>query len=448
MVRIFSLLIGVVLVTLGWQACTKATLVGNDLLDEEIRTVGYTDTFRIRATVVPEDSVLTHSGTTGAQIVEHSFGKLNDPILGRTESVIVSQMFLNGIGSQFLAYDIDSVVMTLAYDTTGRYGSRDEVISVSATRNFTELNVTEDYWSNQRFSKNFVPMGERKSFIPNYTDSVTIQRPNDTTTLEPHLRIPMGQDFINSLMAQPPATFELADSFAAWFQGVHLEVSEGENTMIGVDLNNPVSGMTVYYSQADSAFYRSYQFVFTAIFNAHVQVATFSNDYSNSQVEQFIGNQEQSDSLIFLQAMSGLNTELTFDRLDDFRDVLVNQAILDFYVADLPDDDLGTYPLSDRIQTRILNDDDMLINSRDVRLAFGINNIDFFGGAIIEDEEGRLVYRMNVTASVQDIISRREGNKLFLSSYLKQNNPRRVILYGPGHSQFPAKLRLTYTQTL
>lgn len=422
--------------------------MGNDLLDEEVRTVGYSDTFRIRAKVLPEDSVLTHSGTTGAQIIEHSFGKLNDPILGKTESVVVSQMFLNGIGSQFLAYDIDSVVMTLAYDTTGRYGQQDELISVSATRNFTELDVTQDYYSNERFSKNFVPMGEREMFVPNYTDSLTIVRPNDTSILAPHLRIPMGQDFIDALASQPAVTFELADSFAAWFQGVHLEVSEGENTMIGVDLNNPLSGMTVYFSQADSAFYRSYQFVFTAIFNAHVQVATFSNDFVGSEVEQFIGNPETSDSLVFLQAMSGLNTELTFDELDNFNDVLINQAILDFYVADLPEDDLSVYPLSERIQTRILNADDMLINSRDIRLAFGINNIDFFGGDVIEDEEGRLVYRMNVTASIQDIVSGREENKLFISSYLKQNNPRRVILYGPGHSQFPAKLRLTYTQTL
>ena len=448
MIRIFSLVAGLVVVALCWQGCTKATLVGNDLLDDEIRTVGYTDTFRIRAKVGPEDSVLTHSGTTGAQIIEHSFGKINDPILGKTESVVVSQMFLNGIGSQFLAFDVDSVVMTLAYDTAGRYGSRDEVISVSATRNFTELNVTEDYWSNQEFSKNFVPMGERNNFVPNYTDSVTIERPNDTTTLEPHMRISMGQDFIDALVSQPAVTFELADSFAAWFQGVHLEVSGGENTMVGVDLNNPISGMTVYYSQADSAFYRSYQFVFTAIFNAHVQVATFKNDYEGSGVEKFIGDAENSDSLIFVQGMSGLNTEVTFDALDEFNDVLINQALLDFYVADIPEDDLSIYPRTARIQTRILNSDSLLINSRDVRIAFQLNNIDFFGGDIVEDDEGRLVYRMNVTAGVQDIVAGREENKLFISSYLKQNNPRRVILYGPGHSQFPAKLRLTYTRTL
>ena len=391
---------------------------------------------------------MTHSGTGGAQIVSHTFGKLDDPILGKSESVVVSQMFLNGIGSQFLGFDVDSVVITLAYDSTGTYGSRDEVISVSATRNFTELDVTQDYYSNQRFAKNFVPMGTRENFVPNYDDSITITRPNDTMTLEPHLRIPLGQDFINSLTSQPAATFEQADSFAAWFQGVHFEVSEGENTMVGIDLNNPISGMTVYYSQADSGFYRSYQFVFTAIFNAHVQVATFSNDYVGSEVEKFIGDEENSDSLVFLQAMSGLNTELTFDRLDDFRDVLINQALLDFYVADIPDDDLSIYPLSERIQTKTLNDNDELENARDVRIAFALNNIDFFGGDIIEDEEGRMVYRMNVTASVQDIVQRRAGNKIFISSYLKQNNPRRVILYGPGHSQFPAKLRLTFTSTI
>ena len=434
-------------IVMAWSSCTKATLVGNDLLDDEIKTVGYTDTFRLLTTVRTEDSILTHSSSSGSQIIDHTFGVMNDPYFGEANVAIISEMFLNGIGSEFLDFEVDSVVMTLALDSAGRYADLEAPIRVSATKNFTTLDVTEDYYSNQRFTKNFVPMGETEPFIPNYEDNVIIQGPEDTVSLPPHIRIPMSQDFINDLTSQSRATFEFSDSFAAWFQGVHIEVSEGTNTMVGVELNNELSGMTIYYSNADSGFYDTYTFVFTGLFNSHVQVATFDHDYSSALAGDYIDNQEASDTLIFVQSLSGLNTEFEIRNLDIFNDVLINQAVLEFYVADLGEEDDLLYPRVNRIQTRTRNDDGELVNSIDIRLAFNIANIDLFGGTVSMDSNGRLKYSMNITAGVQDIVQGRAENKIFVSSYLKQNNPRRLVLYGPGHPEFPAKLSLTFTRT-
>ena len=434
-------------VVVAWSACTKATVVGNDLLEDEIRFVGYTDTFRLLTTVRTEDSIITHSSTGGSQIIDHTFGTMDDQYFGRTDVVVISEMFLNGIGSEFLDFQVDSVVMTLALDSAGRYGDLEAPIRVSATKNFTTLDVTEDYYSNQRFTKNFVPMGETEPFVPNYVDNVVIEGPTDTISLEPHVRIPMSQDFINDLTSQSRATFEFSDSFAAWFGGVQIEVSEGNNTMVGIELNDNLSGMTVYYSNPDSGFYDDYSFVFTGLFNSHVQVATFDHDYTGSVSEAYIDNQEASDSLIFIQSLSGLNTEFEVRNLDIFEDVLINQAVLEFFVADLGEEDDMLYPRINRIQTRTLNDEGRLVNSIDVRLAFGVASIDLFGGTVFTDSQGRLKYSMNITAGVQDIVQGRAENKIFLSSYLKQNNPRRLVLYGPGHPEFPAKLSLTFTRT-
>ena len=46
----------------------------------------------------------------------------------------------------------------------------------------------------------------------------------------------------------------------------------------------------------------------------------------------------------FVQSMSGLNTEFEVFRLEQFEDVLINQAIIEFYVADLGEEDLELYP--------------------------------------------------------------------------------------------------------
>lgn len=434
------------LAVLVGSACTKVTVVGNDLLDDGIQDIGSTDTFRVLTTVVKEDSILTHSGVTGSQIIRHVFGKLDDPYLGKTESIIVSQMFLNGIGSEFLSYTVDSVVMTLALDSANNYGATDEEVAVTVTRNADQLDVTESYYSNFDFTKEDVSMGETGLFVPNYLDSITLNGPRDTVTLAPHLRIPMNDNFIDDLTSQTRGTFEFSDSFAMWFPGVHIEMSAGENTMAGINLNNPLSGMTIYYSEPDSNFYRSYQFVFTGLFNSNVQAATFEHDYAGAIAEPFIDNQELSDSLIFLQSLSGLNTEFSVRGLEDFDNVLINQATLEFYVADLADVDISTYPLLERMQTKVLFDSTVLINSIDLNLALSVNDIDLFGGALSVDNDGRLLYSMNITAGIQDIVQGRAPNKIFLSSYLKQNNPRRLVLYGPGHPDFPAKLRLTFTR--
>lgn len=432
---------------MAWSGCTKATLIGNDLLDDEIQIVGFTDTFQLLTTVVTEDSVITHSGESGPQILRHIFGKLDDPYFGKTESVIVTEMFLNGIGSRFLDFDVDSVVMTLALDSTVRYGSRNEAVSVTVSRNLTPLNVTETYFSNAEFDKEVMPMGTRENFVPNYTDSITLNGPEDTVRLAPHLRIPMDQSFIDDMVSQPDATFEFADSFANWLQGVHIEMSGGSNTMIGVSLNNALSGMTVYFSRADSNFYDSYRFGFTGLFNSHVQVAQFEHDYTGAVAEDYIGDADNSDSLIFIQSFSGLNTEFEVFRLESFENVLINEAILEFFVADLGEGDLELYPRTDRIQTKTMNGEGRLVNSIDVILAQSVNSIGLFGGTIVEDDDGNLKYRMNITAGVQDIVQGRAPNEIFLSSYLKQNNPRRLVLYGPGHSEYPAKLSLTFTRT-
>ena len=431
----------------AWIGCTQATLVGNDLLDDQIRVVGFTDTFKLRTTVVPEDSIITHSGDNGPQIIAHKFGVLNDPYFGRTESVIITEMFLNGIGSAFLDYDVDSVVMTLRLDSIGRYGASDEPIGITVTRNVTPLDVTENYYSNSTFEKEMIEMGRADNVVPSYTDSVTLNGPEDTITLAPHLRIPMNQAFIDDLTSQPAATFEFTDSFSTWFQGVHIEMTEGMNTMTGVNLNNALSGLTIYYSDADSGFYNTYTFVFTGLFGSNVQVETYDHDYEGSVAEDFIGNSNSSDSLVFIQSLSGLNTEFEVVNLEQFENVLINQAILEFYVADLGDEDLELYPLVNRIQTRTLNDDGRLVNSIDVNLALSVNAINLFGGIAIRDDNGNLKYRMNITAGIQDIVQGRADNKIFLSSYIKQNNPRRLVLYGPGHSEYPAKLSLTFTRT-
>jgi hypothetical protein len=57
-----------------------------------------------------------------------------------------------------------------------------------------------------------------------------------------------------------------------------------------------------------------------------------------------------------------------------------------------------------------------------------------------------LTYKMNLTSHVKNILKGIESTKVYLSVYNNTANPTRTILYGPQHSSYPVKLRVTYTK--
>ncbi|MDX1409427.1 MAG: DUF4270 family protein, partial [Saprospiraceae bacterium] len=377
---VYAGVLGLAMVALG-QSCTKPTLIGSELLDEEIARINFTDTFRLRMVTRAEDSIIIHSSTGGPQVIKHLCSKLDDPIFGTSEAEISTQMFLNGVGRDFLDNTIDSVVLHLAYDdTTNFYGDLTQPVTVEAFRFFTVLENTEDYYSNFRTSQGFFPMGVRENFIPRPADSLTLIRGEDTTMVPPMLRIPLNQDFIDQMLQQTPGTFEFSDSFRLWFDGVKIRMSEGANTMLSFDLASPYSGMTVYYSGVGSEDLAEYQFIFLGAFFEQVQLVSFDHTHTGSFVEPFIDDADLGDSLAFVQSMSGLNTEVEIIGLDFLDDVLVNQAELEVFVADVTGDDPMMYPPIERMATREYNDDGNLINGIDVRLALRVQEIGVFGG--------------------------------------------------------------------
>ena len=440
------------LVLIGvWHGCTRPTLIGSDLLDQEVAGLVFTDSFDVVMATVTEDSVLIHSAQGGPQVVKHVVGQLDDPFFGTSSSEIYTEMFLNGVGTAIVENTnvIDSVVLHLVYDSAGIYGDLTQAVTVEARQIFTPLDNTQDYYSNATVSANLTPMGVKESFVPKPYDSLTLIRDTDTSLVPPMLRIPINQDFINNMLLQTPGTFEFSDSFAMWFDGIRLRMTEGSNTMLSFDLGHPQSGMTVYMSNTGAENLSQYRFIFLGVFFEQVQLVHFEHDFGGSAVEPFLDDTQLADSLIFIQSMSGVNAEMTFTGLENLNDVLINQAELEFYMADIPGNDTMLYPPIERMTVRRFNNQERLVNTVDVSLALQIQEIRVFGGTSMATDTAGLnprKYVMNITSSVQDIVQEREPNQLFLSSFAKANQANRVILYGPGHSEYPARLRLTYTK--
>ena len=432
-------------------ACVQATVVGNDLLGDDLQVVGFTDTLPMRMVTRTEDSVLTHSSASGGQIIRHNIGNLDDPFFGKSSSIVSTEVFLNGVATEILDYVVDSVVVSLTYYSDDAYGDLTSPVTIDAYKVGVELDPLRDYYSNERIGRDFVPSGYVQDHVPNLFDSVLIERPGDTSFLRPQLRIKMTDDFIQQMTSQPTATFELQDSFAAWLKGLQFDMSAGPNTMLAVNLNDAQSGMTVYYSSQDTLeIYDSYQFIFRnpSFFDfVQVQHAQFEHDYTGSEVEQYIDNETLTDSLVYIQSFSGVNAEMEIVGLEQADNLVVNAAEMELFLADIPEDNLDVFPRIIRIQTRTVNEDGILVNSRDVNLALSIQELDVFGGTAEMVEGGLYRYKMNMTAVVQDIVQQRAANRIFISSYLKANQPNRSIFYGPGNSEYPARLKIAFTRT-
>lgn len=427
-------------------SCTKPELVGADLLNEEASQIGFTDTLSLDCRIVPDSSVLTYTDAAGRLIIRSLVGHLDDPFFGKSEAAFYTQAFLVNASSAFLGTQVDSVVLTLRYDTTGLSGDISQPVMMGVYRLDEELDPEQDYRSDYAPMTAFEPVA-LASITPRPYDSIYIQSRGDSVLVPPMARIKLGPQFINDMIMQDSSTFESQDSFHMWLKGLHVNITEAPNTMLAFDLRNAWSRMTVYYHNGTDT--SEIHFGFIDGLGSGIHHTRFVHDYAGSVAQTFIDNPEMTDSLLFVQGMSGLNIEISIPELENLDNILINKAELEFYTADLPDDDLTLYPRITQLINGVKNEAGDIEQSEDVSVVlrqFGL--LSPFGGALTDiDTTSTAVqrYRMNVTTSMQAIQKGETENQFYILSYLKPNVSRRTILYGPGHPVYPARLRLTYT---
>lgn len=442
------LTIGILLIGI-FATCTRPELIGADLLEDEAALVGFTDTLTLHCLHQTEDKVLTYSAENGRQITRSLVGHLNDPFFGKSEASCYTEVFLSTGSSAFLGRTIDSVILALRYDTLGVSGELTEPVLINVSVVLEELDPEQDFYSDFAPMSDPFPNASLQSVFPRPYDSLYIQSRGDSVRVPSMLRMQMSPQFVASMMSQDSATFESADSFRTWLKGFHIWMTQAENTMLGFDLRSGYSELTVYYQNDIDTFSQEISFGFTDFLSAGVHHTRFIHDYTGSEVQKFLDQPELADSLLFVQGMSGVHVALSLPGLPNLNNILLNKAELEFYVAQIPGDNLNWYPPVTNLINAVENEKGDLDFSQDVNLVlsqFGV--IEPFGGELMQSDSlgaAPRKYQMNVTTSLQDIYKGKIDETFFLIPFLKPNTPNRVILYGPAHPQYPARLRLTYT---
>ncbi|MCB0602245.1 MAG: DUF4270 family protein [Saprospiraceae bacterium] len=423
--------------------CNDPSPLGSDFLKDVELDVGFTDTFSVAAFTIHEDSIETYSPSSLTPIRTYLVGTLNDPIFGRTESNIYTQLDYDVFSPpSFSSAVLDSVVLTLAFDSLGIYGDTTQPIQIQVDRLTENMNIADNTYSNHGYSGKKV--GELTNYIYS-TDSVTVVEPNssgdlDTVQSAPQIRIRLNNSVGEELIALDTSGVLDVDNIYDHLYGLGIKTVASNQAMLGIDLSSEYSTLTVYYERNSNKY--KYSFLMSS---AVKRTLEFSTDHTGAPIEPFIDDSTSGDSLLFLQPLSGTNIQFAIPALSKLSNYIINKAELECYVATVDGDDLDLYPPAKQVaayeeyENELIPTSDVFIGN-DVRVLLSTS-----GGTVEEISTGLYRYRANISSQLQDMINGIVENKVFLVPYPRREDPRRTIVYGPDHPAYPMKLRITYT---
>lgn len=465
---VWSLLfVGLIFIT----ACNESSVIGTGIIDDNNDFVNVeVGELSIRATTVLSDSVQTYRTTN--QLDTYICGFMEDPLFGTYQSIFNTQVRLSRSLTMIDSLNITNLeanasldsaflVIELAEDFYGQISSTQEV-EVYLLAEPLDNNAT--YYSTDSFESGDL-LGS-KMFTPAAPDSIVFF--TDATgidTIKPpqmQIQLDVNHPLFRDILFNGPNSLQYFQSDAdllGVLNGLQIRVStttpfEGLMSFDPVPptVSTPsVTGLYVHYPSVTG----DNQLYTFGINESAAKMVNFIPDYSGAIVEPFIGENEyeKGDSLIFLQGMSGLNAKLEIQDFITLENVIINKAELEFTVAaDLPEDRtlFSSSPIPQFfIGTKNADGELEIITDVEAGIAGGTLNTltTIFGGNPVEDSDGTVTYKMNVTAYLQELVNgEHETAEIFVYPALRAERPQRVVLFGPGHSEHPAKLYVTYTE--
>lgn len=308
------------------SSCTKElSPIGMGLLsDQDLLSMGYTDTIQITAYSIPEDSVYTHNLTL-AQV-----GSMYDPIFGRTTVNYYSQIFLSTASTRFGTNPgLDSAFLYLPY--SGSYGDTLSNMTFHVYMLKEALDSTHTYSNSKVAYDSEHPIG-----------SITFQpRPHDTTIfdgvkLSAMLRIPINSIFADSIFSITDTNYLYSNAgFVKAFKGICI-VAEPQNTpgkgaILTFNIPSTDTRLKIYYHN-DTEDSLSYSFAITDKCSRYQSYDHYGyNEAIPLLKQQLAGDTTLGKQFLFAQGLAGIKIKLKFPNLSKWADpknIVINDAQL------------------------------------------------------------------------------------------------------------------------
>jgi len=425
-------------------SCSDADQIGLDLI-ESPATLHATDTITLQAFALPDDSVATSISRMKV------LGVIDDPVFGKTRASIYSEIRMEGNEISLGANpQLDSVNLVLTYQGShyGMLGTPQTVRVYELSENFPEQDTLFSNSSLPYIPELITKNPDGFKLNPAPTDSVMIESVMRT----PQIRIPLseafGQKFID---ASGTPTFDNVPNFLEEFKGLYLTVDEhlpdgpgdggefkGKGSMVLIDMLHPLTSVELFYHNDDDTLLL--RFPINEFAKHFSQIEHFGYETANEVLRNQVIDQDLAlgDSLLFLQALGQVRTDIHFPFLDDLLEKpwIINKAEL---VVPVQEDFVSRlFPVPPQLLLLRHREEGGLTFVADYALG-----VDYFGGLYDESNNS---YVFNITQYFQQLIDGTHPNLgLAMMPSRAHERPGRVVLHGPGRSEDPMQLILYYS---
>lgn len=420
--RLQGIIIALFITSVFFSACNKKPdQVGLGLQPTTAElSVIFDDNSGLYAHSLREDSVRTD----GNAVQTASVGSMMDPVFGRTDAQIFTQLRLSENGHSFGdAPVLDSLILSLGY--TSFYGDTMASQTIRVYELADSLNQDSIYYSNQTVADLGTEIGSL-TFVPNFTDSINV----GGTLYPAHLRISLNEDFALKILNAETTVFDDNESWLDFMKGIRItaDQSAGEGGIILFDMFSVLSSMTMYYRTGDPEDTLSFSFLSNS--NCARFTSFDHNDYLDAsmalQAQILNGDTLQGQEFIYLQAMGGVKAQLRLPDIQEFFDdgpVSINEARLVFNVYD-DGSDLGPPP--QLALAKIDEEGDYVL------LPDAAESSTYYGGSLNDGDDQ---YFFRISRHVQQILTGESPNyPLILLISGGSFRANRLILHGPDEA--------------
>ncbi len=433
-------------------ACNDPAAIDTDIVDINLIDVQTMDDFDLTSYTVLEDSIVSFSPVFFL-LPQYPFGIDEDPVFGTTTNAVTAHFLLTQAAPDFTNAIVDSVIMELNISQDiPFFGDTSQILGIEVLEVEETLDFNTEYFTNHVTELSGGPIGTFMG-VPNFRDSVAVARWQLDTlaidTFPPQIRIPLLNSFGQRILFAPPGTLETNNAFLEVFKGIHLRPTNTNNGLVSfnfdsfsVDGSTGISGASIQIFYTQNGVRDQYEIAVSEFLS--VKIEDQVQDISGSMVEEFAESELLGDSLVFVQGMSGPNAVIRFNDLDRLDGAIINGATLEVFATALNGEE-DIRPVPDQLILVEEVNNGIVTLSRDVTIALSLGDISNAGGQPEDMGNGIYKYTFFVGGQLQDIIEGIKDNELIIRSDLKVGELRRAVIFGAGHSTYPMRLNVTYT---
>lgn len=309
-------------------SCSKTTeKIGDGLLSEnDAIDVYYTDTLQITCHSIPVDSLKTKGlGTV-------LLGSMLDPVMGRTDAAIFSQLHLSSTNHRFGSeVFVDSIVLQLGL--TGYYGDTTTLQTVHVYELDDSLSLTSDYYQCSDIVTKNIDLANGFQFRPRPKTNHAVTNADTVTVEKPMIRIPLDNSFGTYLATIDTSAYDSPDAFKKVCHGLKIcceSVDQDGAICYITPTTNNLTQLQIFYRETPSSPKQlRYYFYITsedAYFNQYQHDYTLgSTDFTQQVID---GNADLGQDQFYLQSMGGVRAKLDFPNIGKWKNVLEPNSYL------------------------------------------------------------------------------------------------------------------------